>query len=99
MLPSSRAILAALLLALLSLDPLAAPIDFSHVWFQHTNQIVYIFDQLSNQTDASLNPVLHQRDQCRDSMRQLVSDAKEGKFYANKSKSRFLLSIYLLCAK
>lgn len=61
----------------------AAPIDFSHVWFQHINQILYVYDQLSQPMDHSWNDG---GGGCRSSMQQLVKDAQSKKYYANKSK-------------
>ncbi|KAJ6223339.1 hypothetical protein RDWZM_001884 [Blomia tropicalis] len=65
----------------------AEPFDISRVWFQHTNQIVHVYDQLSrsgtNRTEQVDNKAI-QVEQCRSSMRQLVQDAKQGQYYANK---------------
>ena len=66
-------------------------IDFKHVWFQHTNQVVYLYDQLSNPKDIAINPNQNESNLCRSSMQQLVHDAKDGQFYANKSKWSFFI--------
>ena len=63
---------------------LCANLNLSQVWFQHTHQILSVFDQLS-QVDAN-QTAWNQTNACRNSLQELVHDARLGQFYANKSK-------------
>lgn len=71
----------------------SAAIDFSQVWFQHTNQILYMYQQLSKHPNTTGTTPDEPRANstsvgaCMDSMQQLVTDAQSGLNYANKSKS------------
>ena len=71
-----------------SIEPIyAAQFDFSHVWFQHTNQVLHLYDQLSH-ISTNMNRTVDgiSAYECRLSMQQLVRDAHRNQYYANKSK-------------
>lgn len=69
--------------------------DFVQVWSQHTNQILHIYDQLSRFEHSEPVAEWNATRVCRNSIQHLVQDAKEGQFYANKSKFEtfFLLPV------
>lgn len=81
----------ALVPSIISID--VTQFDFAKVWSQHTNQILYIYEQLAHFGHQANYQMKQWNDTktCRDSIKNLVQDAKNGKFYANKSKFNFSL--------